>query len=124
MLALELWDISRPITLLKMGVGSPFLVKFPLMEVLNVWAFLTSTEPVGHFGMPISWLPILVGDTVVPPPIRTRKFNLGDLMEVFPYRGVVPSLPIRLMSPGFRKTGALLRTASVSGALSESLYKP
>ena len=46
-------------------------VKFPLIQVLNIWEFLTSTEPVGSFGMLISWFAILVGETVVPPPIRT-----------------------------------------------------
>ena len=94
------------------------------MKVTKIWAFLNSTEPVGPFRIIVSWIPALVWDMVIPPKIRTGSFNLGDLMEVFPSYDVVPSLPVRLMSPGFRKTGALLRTASVSGALSESLYKP
>ena len=109
---LELWEIYRPITLLKVGVGSPFLVKFPLMEVWNIWAFLTSTGPVGPFGMTISWIPVLVGDAVVPPQIRTGELNLWKLMEVFLYRGMVPSLPILITSTGDRKTRALLRAAS------------
>ena len=61
MSALESWENSHSITLLKIGVESPFSAKFLLMEVLNIWVFLTSTEPVGPFGMTISWLPVLVG---------------------------------------------------------------
>ena len=80
---LELWEIYRPINLLKVGVGSPFLVKFPLMEVWNIWAFLTSPEPVGPFGLIIYWLSVLVGETVVTPPTRTGELNLGDLMGFF-----------------------------------------
>ena len=74
------------------GVGYLFLVEFPLMEVLNIWAFIDSTEPVGPFGLPIFWIPFLVGETVVPPPIITGEFNLGYLMEVLLSLGVVPSL--------------------------------
>ena len=43
MLALESWNSSRPINLLKVGLVSPFLSEFPSMEVLNGWAFLIST---------------------------------------------------------------------------------
>ena len=42
------------------------------MEVGNGWEFLTSTRPMGPLG-----LPILVGDTEVPPITRTGEFNLG-----------------------------------------------
>ena len=77
---LESCDSYHPITLLKVGIGSPFLAEFPLMEVLSIWAFLTSTELVGPFGLPIFWLPILVGETVVPPTIRTGEFKVGDLI--------------------------------------------
>ena len=79
------------------------------MEVLNIWEFLISTEPVGPFRLLISWLPILVGEMVVPAPIITGRFNAGELIELFPSRGVVPSLPVWLTSPGFRKTRATAR---------------
>ena len=113
MSALELWDSHCLITLLKMGVDPPFLAKFTLLEVLNIWVFLTSTEPVDPFGLTISWLPVLVGETVVPPPIITGEFILGDLVEGLQPCGVVPSLPILLTSPGARKMRALLRASSV-----------
>ena len=67
---LESWGSFCPIILLKMGVGSPFLVKYPLVEVWNIGAFLTFTGPVGPFGLSISWLPVLFGETVAPPPTR------------------------------------------------------
>ena len=51
-------------------VGSPFSVKCPLVEVWNIGAFLTFTGPVGPFGLSISWLPVLFGETVAPPPTR------------------------------------------------------
>ena len=47
---LEWWEISCPVNLLKVGVRFLFLAEFPLMEMLNGWAFLTSTEPVSPFG--------------------------------------------------------------------------
>ena len=37
MLEMELWESSSLIDLLTVGVGSPLLVKFTLMEVLNIW---------------------------------------------------------------------------------------
>ena len=106
MLALESWESSHPIKFLKVGVGSPLLVKYTLMEVWNIWAFLTSTRPVGPFGMIISWLPVLVGKTVVTPPIINGELNLGYLMEVFPSRGFFLSLTVRIMYLGFRKIHA------------------
>ena len=112
-LVLELYESSHLIALLKVDMGSPFLVKFSIMEVFNIWAFLNSTEPVGPFRIIVSWIPALVWDMVIPPKIRTGSFNLGDLMEVFPSYDVVPSLPVRLMSPGFRKMRALLDAVSV-----------
>ena len=113
MSVLELWDSHCLITLLKMGVDPPFLAKFTLLEVLNIWVFLTSTEPVGPCGLTISWLPVLVGETMVPPPTRTGEFILGDLTEVLQSLNVVLSLPVLLTPPGFQRTRALLRTASV-----------
>ena len=112
MLELELWESYYLMTLLKVGVGFPFLVKSPLMEVLNIWEFLSSTRPVGPFGVPISWLPIFIVEMVVPVPIRTGKFNLGDLMEVFLSCDMVLSLTVRLAPPGVHKTRSLLRAAS------------
>ena len=97
-----------------MGVGSPFLAKFPIMEVLNIWSFLTSTEPVGPFGLTITWFPVLLGETVVIPPIRTGEFSLGGLITRFLSHGVVLSLPVLHTLPGFRKTCALLHAASVT----------
>ena len=111
---LDSWEISHTITLLKVGVGSRFSVKSPLMEVWNIWAFLTSTGPVGPFGLIISYIPILVGEVVVPLPIRTEEFNLRYLMGVLPSCGVVPSLPDQVTPPGVRKTRAPLRAVSVT----------
>ena len=90
------------------------MVKYTLTEVWNIWAFLTSTGPGGPFGTPISWHPTIVGETVVPPTIRTGKFNLGELMEVLLFRGVVPSLYVQLTHPGVRKTRAPLSATSVT----------
>ena len=84
------------------------------MEVLNIWTLLTSIETVGNFGIPIYWLPVLIGEMVVPAPIRTGEFNLGGVMEVYTSRGVVLSLPIWLTSLGVRKTRAPLHAASVT----------
>ena len=116
MSTLGLWDISCTITLLKMGVESPSLSKFPLMEVLNIWVFSTYIEPVIPCGMRIYWLPILVGDTEVPP-IRTGKFSKEYLTEILQWFGVLPSLPVLLTWPGIRRDRALLRAASVMTSL-------
>ena len=91
----------------------PILGQISINGSSEYWEFLTSTGPVGPFGVPISWLPILIGEMVVPAPIRTGKFNLEDLMEVFLSFGVVLSLPVRLAPPGVYKTCALLCAASL-----------
>ena len=111
---MESWESSCPINLLKVDVGSPFLAEFPLMEVWNIWAFLTFTEPMVPFGMIIYWLHVLFGETVVPPPIRTGEVNMGDIMEVLQSREAVTSMSVRFMSERFRKTCVLLRVASVT----------
>ena len=84
------------------------------MKVLTIWEFLTSTEPVGPFGPTISWLPILVGETEIPPQIRTGEFCLGEIMEVFPSLGVVTSITVRIKSLGVREMHAPLRATSVT----------
>ena len=84
------------------------------MEVWNIWAFLTFTEPMVPFGMIIYWLHVLFGETVVPPPIRTGEVNMGDIMEVLQSREAVTSMSVRFMSERFRKTCVLLRVASVT----------
>ena len=56
MSALELWDSSRLITLLKMGVESSFLAKFPSMEVSNFWVSPIYVELVDPCLLIISWL--------------------------------------------------------------------
>ena len=61
MLEMELWESSSLIDLLTVGVGSPLLVKFTLMEVLNIWVVLTSTGLVGRLGLLVSRSPVLVG---------------------------------------------------------------
>ena len=66
MSALELWDNYLPISLLKVGVGSPFSFKYPLMGVWSIWELLTSTGPLGPFEMLISWLPLLLGEGIQP----------------------------------------------------------
>ena len=114
MLALELLESSRLINSLKVGVGPPFSAEFPSMEVWNGWAFLTSTVPMSLIGLIIYWLPVLVERTEAPPPIRTREVNLGGLLEVFPYRGIVPSVYFRFTAAGSRKKRAPLRAVSVT----------
>ena len=66
MSALESWESSRPINLLKTGVESPSFAEFSLMEVLNTWELPTSRKLVNLCGLTISWFPVLVGETVVP----------------------------------------------------------
>ena len=51
----------------------------------------------------IYWLPVLLGETVVLPPIRTGEVNLMDPMAVLLSHGVVPSMPFRLTSAGVWK---------------------
>ena len=67
-LALDSLESLRPITLLKVGAGSLCLAEIPLMEVSNGWALLTYSGPMDPLGLPISWLPILVGETEGPAP--------------------------------------------------------
>ena len=98
------------------------MVRYPLTEVCNIWAFLTSTGPVGPFELIISWIPVLVGEMLVPPPIRTGELNLGDLMEVLPYRGVFQSLSVWFKSPGVRKTRVPLRAMSVAVTLEAGVW--
>ena len=114
MSALEFSESLRLITLLEVGVGSLFLVEFPLMEVWNGWVFLTSTGPMGPLVLLISLLTALVGETVVPPSIRTGEFNLGDLLELFLSRGIVPYVSFRFTATGSRKIRVPLRATSVT----------
>ena len=114
MLALDLLESLRLITLLKVGVGSLFLEECPLMEVWNGWAFLTFTGMMGTLVLLISLLPILVGETVVPQPIRTGEFNLRNLLELFPSRGIFPYLSFRFTTTGYRKICVTLRVTSVT----------
>ena len=112
--ALESLESSCPINLLKLGVGSSFSEEFPLMEVWNGWVFLTSTGPMGPLGILISFLLFLVGETEVPPLIRTGGVNLEGLMEVFLSRGIFLSVSFRFTTTWFWKARALLHAASVT----------
>ena len=84
------------------------------MEVSNVWASLLHWGPMDPLGQIISWLPFLIGELVVLPPIQTGEANLVDPMTVLPSHGVVLSVPCRITSAGFRKTRAALRAVSVT----------
>ena len=57
MSVLELWDSSLPINFLKMGIKSPFLAKFPSIEVSNVWVFPIFAETVDPCLLTISCPP-------------------------------------------------------------------
>ena len=83
MLSLDPWNSSCPIILLKVDVGSLFLEEFQLIEVLNIWAFLTSTDTVVPFGLIITWLPVLVEDMMVPPPKKLGNSTWGTLWKYF-----------------------------------------
>ena len=79
------------------------------MEVLNIWVSLTSTEPVDPCGFTISWIPIIVRDTV--PPIGTGPFPIPEMLLSC---GVVPSVPVLLTcSRGVWRTRTLLHAAYV-----------
>ena len=108
---MDLWDSYCPITLQKMGVESPSSEDFPLMEVLNNWEFLTSIELVDLCNLKIYWIPVLIGETVVP--IITGDFIRGDLTEMLQWHGVLPSLPILLTRPGVQRARTLLHAVSV-----------
>ena len=68
-------------------------------------------------GLIISWLPVLIGEPVVLPPIQTGEANLVESMAVFPSHGVVLSVPIQLTSTGVRKKRAALHATSVTISL-------
>ena len=121
--ALEFLESLRPITLLKVGVGSPFLSEFPLMAMWNIWAFLTSTGPLSTFGLHISCLPVLVGEKEIPPPIRTGEVNLGGILEVLPSRGIVLSVSFRFTATWSWRARAPILAASVT-ITSESTVWP
>ena len=84
------------------------------MEVSNVWASLLHWGPMDPLELIIYWLPVLLVELVLLPPIRTDESKLLDPMAVFPSRGVVPSVPCRIMSAGFSKTRVSLRAVSVT----------
>ena len=84
------------------------------MEVSNGWVSLTSWGLMDPFGLIISWIPYLVGETVVLPPIWNGEVNLVELTEVLPYHGVVLSVPFCLTSAGVWKTHAALCAAPVT----------
>ena len=65
-------------------------------------------------GLIISWLPVLLGETVVLPLLQTGEVNLVDPTELLTSHVVVPSVPFRRTSAGVRKICAALRTASVT----------
>ena len=74
-------------------------------------------------GLLTSWLPVLVGETVVPPPIRTGEVNLGDLLEVFPSHGIVPFVSFRFTATGSLKKRAPLRATSVTITFEEIVWR-
>ena len=114
---MELWDSSRPINFLKMGVESPFSEKIPSMEVSNFWVSLIPTEPVDLCLLRMSWIHIIpqVGETVIPP-IRTGPFYRGDLAACIVFPGVGSSLPVLLTFPEVQRTRALMRSVSVTNS--------
>ena len=65
-------------------------------------------------GLIISWLPFVIREPVVLPPIQTGEVNLVYPMSVFLSHGLVLSMPFRLTSVGVRKTCAALRAVSVT----------
>ena len=110
MLDMELCDSSRQNTFLKLGVESSFSENFPSMEASNFWVSPTLIESVDPCILTISWFPVMVRKTLVPP-IRTGPFTVP---ETFPSRDVVPSLPVLLTYlRGFWRVCALLCAASV-----------
>ena len=75
----------------------------------------TFTEPVDLCGMTMYWLPMLVGETVVP--IRTEEFIWGDLREMLHWAGLLPSLHVLLNKPEVRRACTLLRVAYVMNSV-------
>ena len=65
-------------------------------------------------GLPIYWLPILVGDTEGPAPIRNGVVNLGGIPTVFLSRGIVLSVSFQFTTGESLKTCTALRAASVT----------
>ena len=59
------------------------------VEWLGVPDFMRTNAPLG---LPISWLPILVGETKGPATILTVVVDLGGFQTVFLSRGIVPSV--------------------------------
>ena len=96
MSAIDLLDSLIPITLLKVGAGSLCLAEIPLIEVWSGWTFLTSSGPMVPLGLPIFWLPILVGETEGPPLIQTGVVILGEasVSVSVPWNHPVRVLPV------------------------------
>ena len=80
----------------------------------NGWASLLHWRPMDTLRLIISWLPVLLGEPVVLPPIRTGESNLVDPMTVLPSRGVVPPMTFRITYVGVWETHEALRAASVT----------
>ena len=66
------------------------------------------------FGMPISWLPILVVETEGLPPFQTRVVNLVGVPTFFPSRGIFLSVSFHFTTVVSLKTRVPLRTVSVT----------
>ena len=67
-----------------------------------------------RLGLTIYWLPILVGETKGPVPIRTGVVVPGGISTVFLSRGIVLPVSFQFTTRGSLKTRAALRAASVT----------
>ena len=92
------------------------------MEFWNGSVFPNSTGLMGPLGLLISWLLVLVAETVVPPTIITGEVNLGGVLEVFLSCGIVPFVSFRFTAAGSWKTCAPMCAASVTITFEEIVW--
>ena len=64
------------------------------MKVSNGWSFLTYWGMMDRLGLSISCLHMIFGETEGPAPIQTGVVNLGGVLMVFPYHGIVLSVSL------------------------------
>ena len=63
------------------GIKIPLLGKISINGSFEHLGVPDAYRTGGPFGMTISWIPVLVRETVVPPPIITGEFNSGTLWK-------------------------------------------
>ena len=121
----------RPITLLKIGVRSLSLAGNPLMEESSGLASLIHWGPMIPLGLIITWFPVRIGEQFVLPKSRTGEVNLAETTAVFPFCGVVSSVPCLITSSGVRKHAQRCAphpwqspSRELYGALAKSLHFP